>query len=330
MPFVLAAVALGQTPEPWSDAKMPIREGLVVWLDASVQQKAWGEHGQPGLPIVDGRPLDVWFDGSGHKRHFVQRQSTAQPVFRVFEGHALVRFDGLDDFFSSTAAGTSLDQFTVVAYVAPRSNPGGYRALVGASAFGRNDYTSGFNIDQSYASSATFDIINVEGAGFNGALDLMSQQFPFGDFHVLEVVAGEDNVSVTIDNGSPTGQRPRTQETISIEEFLVGARLFSNEAKPPFVQGFFHGDIAELLLFDRADRQRPQFIACVLSRKIRRFQCGIESAGVNLRTSIEDCRESSARSNVGSGLSSSSTANRTSQHQQRALSNRRKTGGSRV
>lgn len=238
--------------EPWAGKDLPVSKGLVLWLDAKVQPDAWQAHQTRGVPLTDGRPLDLWFDGSGHKRHLLQRRTESQPSFHLVDGQAYVGFDGEGDFLGISQSGWKAQELTLFLFAAPQSNAGGFRGLLGASAFGQNDYTSGINLDQSYNLSASFQTVNVEGAGFGGAADLMAEDFPFGGFHLIEVVADADKVRVVLDGKSPGQSRKREKRELALEELVLGARVYSNEAKPAFVQGFFHGGIAEVLLYDRA------------------------------------------------------------------------------
>lgn len=238
--------------EDWADRRLDVRNGLLVWLDAQAQPAAWQAHRSRGLPLTDGRPVDVWFDGSGRKRHLIQRVPDSQPAFRQIGDHSLLRFDGQEDFLASTAATAPVQDFSVVVFAGPKSNAGGFRALLGAAAYGQNDYTSGFNIDQSGFGSPAFQQLNVEGPGFGGARDLLAETFPFGAFHLIEVVASAESVRVVVDGQLPGQSRPRERQSLALDELVVGARLYSNEPQPVFVRGFLDGDIAELLLFDRA------------------------------------------------------------------------------
>ncbi len=242
---------LSWSQEPWADKKLPVKSGLAFWLDAKAQPEAWKQHGTRSSPLMDGRAFDAWFDGSGHKQHFIQRTDSAQPIFRQIEDYSFVSFDGKDDFLSNTLSGRRFDEFTLIALVAPQSNGGGFRAFMGASAISQNDYQSGFNIDQSFFSTAMFQDVNVEGVGFGGAHDLLRDTYPFGEFRLIEAGVGPSNVRVTIDGKTPGEARSREKRPVSLEEIVIGARLYSNEAKPPFAQGFLHGEIAELLVYNR-------------------------------------------------------------------------------
>src|SRR6185295_15488725 len=69
-------------------------------------------------------------------------------------------------------------------------------------------------------------------------------------------------------NGQPIGQRDRAPGPLKIEELTVGARIYSNIAVPPYIQGFFEGDIAEVLLWNRVLTNDEQtFVQNYLTKK---------------------------------------------------------------
>src|SRR5207248_3217366 len=91
-----------------------------------------------------------------------------------------------------------------------------------------------------------------EGKGFPGAQNLLTSASPFGTVHVIEATADPDkkNVRLVFD-GKPAGQRPFTPNKLSFDEVTVGARFYTNGPFPSVPRGFLHGDIAELLVYDR-------------------------------------------------------------------------------
>ncbi len=278
--------------EPWADAALPVEPGLLLWLDAGVQPEAWKQAATRGVPLADGRPVDLWFDGSGQRRHLLQRAADAQPTFRQFDKFSVVRFDGENDYLAHSEAGRSVEEFTLFVFVAPRSNAGFFRAVLGASAFGQNDYTSGFNLDQSGSPSAAFQVVNVEGAGFGGARDLLADSYPFGEFRMIEVTADAAAVRVIVDGKTPGESRPREKRRLALDELIVGARLFSNEPRPVYVQGFLDGDIAEILLYDRAlaDAERNQVRDYLLKKyaEINQHAAHLDDAPGHLLKTVDD------------------------------------------
>ena len=236
--------------EPWSDPRLPEKGGLAAWYDGARQFAGRERLQLPPLPI--GGPIAIWLDGSGHGRHALSRFGEAQPRFVPIGGGGVARFDGENDFLSATGARKSLDSFTLFIVAAPRSNAGFFRGLLAANQLGRNDYTSGFCVDLSGVASQQFDTLNIEGAGFGGAVDLLESAFPFGSWHTLEISAatGKDGVELWCD-GKAQKSRDRVSSSMSIDELTIGARFYSNSELPPQVTSFFHGDIAEVLLYER-------------------------------------------------------------------------------
>ena len=73
---------------------------------------------------------------------------------------------------ASTRAGSVLTNVTIFVVAAPRTN-GGYRALLSFNATGRNDYTSGLNLDFGSAPGSALARVNAEGAGFSGEANML-------------------------------------------------------------------------------------------------------------------------------------------------------------
>ncbi|HEY2952653.1 MAG TPA: ThuA domain-containing protein, partial [Verrucomicrobiae bacterium] len=64
--------------------------------------------------------------------------------------------------------------------------------------------------------------------------------------------AGDKGNEVFLD-GIRLGDRKRVPSNIGLDEMIVGGRFYSNDpTQPPFAQGFFHGDIASVLVYERA------------------------------------------------------------------------------
>ena len=233
--------------EAWTDADLQIRQGLAVWLDPSRQPAAWQAHGKPAL--AHSGQLDTVYDGSGHRRHFSQSVKAAQPRYVSGERTAVIRFDG-ENFLHRGPVKHELAAFTMVIAAAPRSNAGGFRALLSAAETGKNDYVSGVNIDLGPFGSAAFDVLNVEGRGFGGFRNLLRASSPLRHLQFV-ALTGDDTAVTAFHNGQQAGQRERTSSPLRADQMYLGARCYSNDATPPFVSGFLDGDIAEVLVYDR-------------------------------------------------------------------------------
>src|SRR4051812_38633750 len=91
--------------EPWADPKLPVRDGLELWLDAT---RATGDQSAP----ADSK-LNKWRDASGKKRDLTPPDASAQPSLLKIGAAAIVRFDGIDDHLRVVKLGAKLDSFTV-------------------------------------------------------------------------------------------------------------------------------------------------------------------------------------------------------------------------
>src|SRR5262249_50621725 len=164
--------AWAAAPENWADPKLPVRDGLELWLDAA---HATGEQIVP----ADGK-LAEWKDASGRGRHLRQSQVNAQPTRFPAGGGAIVRFDGVEQHLRAVKQAVELKSFTVFVVVAPKQNLGPFRGFLAFNAAGQRDYVSGLNIDMGAAAPTRSSAINVEGRGVGGARNLRTGGPPVG------------------------------------------------------------------------------------------------------------------------------------------------------
>lgn len=235
----------GRAAESWSDPKLTVHDGLEFWLDAV---RASGP-----LPIRPTEQLETWHDASGKGRHLRQEDAKARPTVLQTNLTAVVRFDGLDDCLRATEQAAELSSFTMVVVGAPRLNLGAYPAFMALNAPGERDYTSGLTIDLGPWPSPSLSSLNVEGRGFGGVQSLRTADSPFGQLETLMIRsdAAEKTVQLTV-NGQREGERPRDGSPVSMGEITVGSRYFNNGAGPQQPSGFLRGDIAEVLVYNRA------------------------------------------------------------------------------
>jgi hypothetical protein len=198
--------------------------------------------------------VDYLVDGSGHGHQLVQHLRAARPRFRQEFSGAFLSFDGVEDALMGSNLHLSFTNLTVFIVAAPRTNEGAFRGFLAMSRAGGNDYTTGLNLDLGPVATAQLTFVNAEGSGFDGAAELLDNPASeFGRWHVfaLDVQAGARAVRLFLD-GKPQRARDREASLIHADEVVLGARHYSNSGEPPFTQGFFHGDIAEVLIYDRA------------------------------------------------------------------------------
>jgi putative heme-binding domain-containing protein len=245
--------------EKWADPRLPVKRGLALWLDAGRIPEARKAAGLPalkaaGLPALKaGDALEVWPDGSGTKRDVAQRKAEARPTYRPAGGFHAVRFDGKGTHLRLSAAGQAFKEATVFVVAAPYPNRDGFPAFLSMSAAGKNDFQTGLNIDQAVGVPPRFEVVNVEGAGSQGMKNLAKEAFAHGAVVRLcaSSVPGKGGTALWI-NGKRQGDRDRADGSVlRADELLVGARYYTLGG-PPEPRGFLHGDVAEVLVYDRA------------------------------------------------------------------------------
>jgi putative heme-binding domain-containing protein len=247
---LLLTLPAAQALEPWADDKLPVTSGLELWLDAARQSNARTALMLPGLTA--NTAADTWFDGSGQNRHVSQRLNDSRPRFQPLANSASFRFDGKDDFFSAANLNASFTNATVFIVAAPKNNLGTYPGFLAFNKRGVNDYRSGLNVDLGAKGTGQFTVLNTEGAGFGGAVNLLNSGLPFGRFQTITLQAGTGTSGIRLFvNGKDEGRRERKESVLMMDELVIGARSYSNTAELPSVQSFFNGDIAEVLIFNR-------------------------------------------------------------------------------
>ncbi len=268
---LLLGLASANAVEPWADNKLSVTNGLELWFDAlhemsARSKQANSETSNTDQPVTN-LPLDLWHDASGHKRTLRQPIPEARPKLFRTASEAFVRFDGINDYLLTAGLNGGLHETTIFILAAPHSNTNGFGAFVALNRDGSNDYSSGLNVDMAEGAKKQFDFVNVEGAGFVGVQNLMTSVVPFGEMHALTILAepGTNVVDLRID-GVPqerffhpifhSGGRLKaglsdTNAVFGFDQLIVGARFFSNTGDAPHVQRFLHGDISEILIYNR-------------------------------------------------------------------------------
>jgi putative heme-binding domain-containing protein len=253
MSILVAMTMVAETSaqvSPWSDQRLPIRDGLWLWLDAQTIAAA---HQSLSLSKpTDGDRLDVWRDGSGNGHDFSQSQEADQPTLIRVGDFWTVRFDGQSDSMRCLASAATATEASIFIVAAPHSNHGGFRAFFAANAAGKNDYQSGWNVDLGGGASKTFDRLNIEGLGFGGERNLLTNDHLFGTLHTfqIDVDPASQNVRMSVD-GKVAGRRPMLPSNLSLAELTLGARFVGIGNARPKIHGPIQADIVELLVFDK-------------------------------------------------------------------------------
>jgi len=278
--FYIVVAVVGVTgvesAEPWADPSLPAVTGLELWLDASRETAA--RDSDRSIQVDGEGRLATWHDASGKGRHAVQAEPGKQPRLLQVEPKVgapsseapwVIRFDGQDDHLRVLGFDRRFTDFTLIVVAAPHSNPGNFRGLFAFNQRDRRDYETGFTLDMNSSFSAALNELNLEGRGFGGARDLLNTSVPFGTLHVIEAIAdsGARQVRLNFD-GQAQGTREFSPVELVADDITLGARYYENGPGPQGVQGFLHGDLAELLLFSRVLSQNEiESVRSYLDRK---------------------------------------------------------------
>ncbi|HET6406328.1 MAG TPA: hypothetical protein VFG14_00485, partial [Chthoniobacteraceae bacterium] len=254
-------------------AEIPVKEGLILSLDAAIQPELRKSNALP--PVVNGQPLDRWVSEIGDAAA-VQAAAPFRPTLRANDAAAFVRFDGKDDYLSVSGPRRLASALTVFVLAAPRGNPGSFSALFSTSEAGKNDFTHGLNLDLGPNPTKELSVVNLETAGASGFKDFLqpgrnsAADLAFEGFHVFTVRSriGDKGNEVFID-GTRLGEVTRLESNLGLDEMFIGSRYCSNDPnQPPFSQGFFHGDIAAVVVYNRAlsNAEREQVETALFAR----------------------------------------------------------------
>ena len=242
-----AAAPAGAEVERWADPALPVRDGLVVWLDAAAQPAARLERGE--APLVASQAVDQWLDASGLHRDVKQANAADRPTYRAAGKLGFVQFSGRGPNLVSDAIGLDLRDLTVFIVAAPYHNEGLFRGMVSLHREGAADFVTGLNVDQGPLPGGQFDVVNVEGAGAVGQKNLRTQSSPFLELRRLCVTStvGPQGIALYVD-GQPEGTRARDESTMRADRLIVGGRYTGGLEGAKF---FFGGELAEVIVYDR-------------------------------------------------------------------------------
>lgn len=245
--MLLAALSSLAQSQLNAQSKPPIEEGLLIHLDADQPSAA----GSSSASSESG-PIAAW---ANQGRTAITAESTSEDKrpkrLRVGEGW-VVRFDGEDDVLRVPNAGLNLNAATIFVVAAPHSNPGDFRGLFASNAANQRDYESGLTLDLGPGPTAAFDQLNVEGLGFGGAANLRNASTPFGQLKILEAAIDPATSKVTLKiDGKSEGSRAFKAQSLSLEQLTVGARFYTHGPGEHIPRGFFQGDIAAILVYDK-------------------------------------------------------------------------------
>ncbi|MGV3774980.1 MAG: ThuA domain-containing protein [Verrucomicrobiales bacterium] len=256
---------------------LPVQKDLLIHIDAAAQNGFREKAEAP--PLRNTQKADFIF-GEFRNETVTFRQSNpeARPGYVSDEAAAYFKFDGKDDYLEMAGGAGSAQEMTIFVLAAPRENPGSFSGILSFAGFGQNDYTSGLNIDFGPAPTKDLSVLNVESTGSGGFKDMLTPGFfnaadrPFGEFHLITVRTkpGKAGTDLFLD-GFKGGDRDRTLSTIRMDQVALGSRYYSHDpAGGPYAQGFFHGNIAEVVVYHRAltDEERIATEQALLAKTV--------------------------------------------------------------
>ncbi len=189
-----------------------------------------------GLRLDETGGAVSWEDTSGEAHHAMQVNELSRPklVADAINGHPALRFDGKRSFLKLAGSVLASQQHTIIA-VASDQGSGGHREI-----FSNWDGPGGNSVTSTFVGSTGGATVRFSD-NFAAAGELRNQRQPF----IISAVSGAHG-AVVFQNG---GQIARKD-----------VPLTKRNLKPPYVIGrqgtlngeYWNGDIAELLVFDRA------------------------------------------------------------------------------
>lgn len=205
-----------------------VLDGLRVWLRAS--------DFSGGAP----QPVDTWPNASGTGESFTQANTAAQPTWvpELINGFPAVHFDGNDFLARAAVLGTSLAgaESVTVFFVARENAAGGCGSVFG--------WGSGSNRVLVHATCEGTLSLQHGDPDSGGKVDWIAPAGWTGAFHVAVFQRNDASGTARIDGVDlPAGSFADAPELGEVNPLWIGSDMYED---------FFHGDLAELLIYDRA------------------------------------------------------------------------------
>jgi putative heme-binding domain-containing protein len=234
--------------EPWADAALPVKEGIVLWLDASRINAVRQARQQPALKPGD--PVATWPDASGFGRDARQEQAEAQPRLQSVYPGVAVAFDGTRQALAIDAPGFSWRNATVIVNVLVQRNPGDERTLFSAGA-----KSAGAGLGLSLGAEAqvrNVPFLTASGPTVRGEGNLLAGFFQLRAPTPLALVfdASERRLRLYRADGSAGDALELAAESIPAEAIVLGGRSV-NTGGALMIDRHLPGAITDVLIYDR-------------------------------------------------------------------------------
>jgi len=197
------AYSAAQALEAYQIPEQPVPGGVT-----SSHLKCWLPCQDYDISATDGLGGLFLQDASGNGNNGLMVNGTAEfaqstiPQLGLQSSSSLVCFDGSDDYLVSADTGQSTNTWTISGWFCVFSNPGSFKALLGARDTG-NDYGEGILVDMGSSSTSAVDYMKFDIVDGSPPADFWGGSIPFGEWFHLAITGTASTVTFYV-NGSTT------------------------------------------------------------------------------------------------------------------------------
>lgn len=235
--------------EPWAHSALPVKDGVVLWLDASRINEARKAAGQPALKVGD--PIPLWPDASGGKRDARQGRADAQPRLQSLYPGIGVAFDGVRQAIAVETPGEVWKDRTVIVHALVQSNPGGHRTLFWAGPRSGGPRDVALTLGEAETKTLRITALGVAGGVLPAAAEWATS---FDVRSTQPLMLAFDAASQRLRAFSPGNtagvEFATAGGTVPVDALVIGARGVARGAEWGSERPF-HGTITDVLVYDR-------------------------------------------------------------------------------